>query len=353
MGRMSIVNFDALLVLSFGGPEGEDEVIPFLENVTRGRGIPKERLAEVGEHYFHFGGISPINSQNKQLIGNIEFELQRRGHTLPVYFGNRNWQPFGEDTVRQIEKDGHRNILVFATSAWGGYSACRQYDEDIARLKAITPDLNFVKLWQFYAHPIFVELMAKQLKDAVCRIPEERRSATKILFTAHSVPTAADKASGGADDQHLYSRQVQESSRLVAERAGLSDFEVVWQSRSGNPATPWLEPDIVDRALDLKRTSELQHLICVPIGFITDHMEVVWDLDTELRQACSEQGVTLDRVPTVGLEPRFASMVVDLVENVAHQARPASLTNMTVQGCTVNGAPCHPDCCMPARRPTS
>ncbi|WP_066525516.1 ferrochelatase [Corynebacterium bouchesdurhonense] len=343
---MALADYDALLVLSFGGPEGEDEVIPFLENVTRGRGIPRERLAKVGEHYFHFGGVSPINQQNRDLIANIEAELAQRGHELPVYFGNRNWHPFAEDAARRIAEDGHANVLVFATSAWGGYSACRQYDEDITRLREVTPGVEYTKLWQFYGNPVFVELMADRLADAVRRAPEGAAAGTtRVLFTAHSVPTAADEAAGGPGNGHLYSRQVAEAARLIADRAGVGEYELVWQSRSGNPRTPWLEPDVVDRATELHRDAGMEHLICVPVGFITDHMEVVWDLDTELKQACDEIGVSLDRVPTAGLDPRFAAMVVDIAECVAQGIEPQTLSTVTVQGCTVNGAPCAPQCC--------
>ena len=343
---MALNDYDALLVLSFGGPEGEDEVIPFLENVTRGRGIPRERLAQVGEHYFHFGGVSPINGQNRELIANIEAELARRGIELPVYFGNRNWRPFAEDTAKQLLDDGHRNVLVFATSAWGGYSACRQYDEDIQQIREVTPEITYTKLWQFYGHPTFVELVAEGMRAAV----EKATGDTRVLFTAHSVPTAADETSGGPADQHLYSRQVAEAAKLVAKQTGVDRYEVVWQSRSGNPATPWLEPDVVDRAQELQREG-MEHLICVPIGFITDHMEVVWDLDTELKQACEEMGVSLTRTPTVGLEPAFAGMVVDIAEAVGAEVKPKTLSEVTVQGCTVNGAPCKEGCCAPVKRP--
>ncbi|MCG7237228.1 ferrochelatase [Corynebacterium sp. ACRQP] len=343
---MALNDYDALLVLSFGGPEGEDEVIPFLENVTRGRGIPRERLAQVGEHYFHFGGVSPINRQNRELIANIEAELARRGIELPVYFGNRNWRPFAEDAAKQLLDDGHRNVLVFATSAWGGYSACRQYDEDIQQIREVTPEITYTKLWQFYGHPTFVELVAEGLRAAV----ERATGDTRVLFTAHSVPTAADENSGGPEDRHLYSRQVAEAAELVAKQAGVDSYEVVWQSRSGNPATPWLEPDVVDRAQELQREG-MEHLICVPIGFITDHMEVVWDLDTELKQACEEMGVSLTRTPTVGLEPAFAGMVVDIAEAVGSEVKPKTLSSVTVQGCTVNGAPCKEGCCAPVKRP--
>ncbi|WIM68865.1 ferrochelatase [Corynebacterium breve] len=343
---MSLNDFDALLVLSFGGPEGVDEVVPFLENVTRGRGIPRERLEVVGEHYFHFDGISPINGQNREIIANIEAELARKGYDLPVYFGNRNWHPLAADTARQIAADGHKTVLVFATSAWGGYSACRQYDEDIQAMREIVPELEFTKLWQFYSHPTFIQLNAAPLRHAWVNANQQD---TKVLFTAHSVPTAADKVAGGPDDSHLYSRQVAEAARLIAEAAEIPDYEVVWQSRSGNPATPWLEPDVVDRTEELAREG-FNAIICVPVGFITDHMEVIWDLDTELQQACDERGVTLTRTPTVGLTPEFASMIVEIAENIADETVPPSLSTITVSGCTVNGAPCAPACCQISRQ---
>lgn len=345
---MSLKDFEALLLLSFGGPEGNDEVIPFLENVTRGRGIPKERLEKVGEHYFHFDGVSPINGQNLEIVEQLRVVLRSRGHELPVYFGNRNWHPFAEDTAREMLEAGHRNILVFATSAWGGYSACRQYDEDIAKLHQAYPELNFTKLWQFYGHPTFVQLTADFLRKAVASIDREELSTTRILFSAHSIPTAADDAAGGNDDANLYSRQVLESSQLVAEHAGVQVYENVWQSRSGDPRTPWLEPDIVDRVKELHQEG-VTHIICVPIGFLTDHMEVVWDLDTELKATCDALGVGLTRVPTIGLEPEFAAMIVDIVECIGDEKKPPTLSTLTVQGCTENGTPCRIDCCDPVR----
>ncbi|SER49100.1 ferrochelatase [Corynebacterium cystitidis] len=340
---MSMSDYDALLVLSFGGPESNDEVVPFLENVTRGRGIPRERLEQVGEHYFHFDGVSPLNRLNREIIENLEDIIEERGHELPVYFGNRNWHPMAKDTAEQIARDGHSNVLVFATSAWGGYSACRQYDEDIVDMREATSGVDYTKLWQFYAHPTFIRLMAKDLKKAW---DSADKDATKVLFTAHSVPTVADEVAGGPGDPHLYSRQVAESSRLIAEAAGIDDYEVVWQSRSGSPRTPWLEPDVVDRTEELSRADEsFKHLICVPVGFISDHMEVIWDLDTELKEACDEAGISLERTPTVGHTRDFAEMVIDIVENVGQDVAPQSLSTVTVQGCTVNGAPCAPGCC--------
>lgn len=347
------MTFDALLVLSFGGPEGAEEVVPFLENVTRGRGIPRERLAVVGEHYFHFDGVSPLNRLNREIIANLEAEIAARGLDLPVYFGNRNWHPFANDTAEQMARDGVRNALVFATSAWGGYSACLQYNEDIRGMIAHLaeqglPAIEFTKLRQFYDHPIFINHMAEAVREAVAGVPAERRDATRMLFTAHSVPVAADRAAGGPEDAHLYSRQVAEASRLIAQAAGIDDFDLVWQSRSGNPATPWLEPDIVDHTRSLAADGTRAVVVC-PVGFISDHMEVIWDLDTELVAAAEEIDVHVERTRTAGQSPEFAGMVLDLVDELVTGSAPVGLGDVTVQGCTVNGAPCRPGCCQVSR----
>lgn len=347
-------DYDALLVLSFGGPEGNEDVVPFLRNVTAGRGIPDERLEEVGEHYYHFNGVSPLNELNKEIIANIEAELARRGMDLPVYFGNRNWHPLAGDTAEKMAADGIRNALVFATSAWGGYSACLQYDEDIRAMRRHLadqglPEIRFTKLRQFYSHPTFVTLMADAVREAYAGVPAERRGQTRMLFTAHSVPNAADDASGGEGDKNLYSRQVAEASQLIAEEAGVDSYDVVWQSRSGNPATPWLEPDIVDHTEDIAERDGVRAVVVCPVGFISDHMEVLWDLDTELKEAADKVGVTLHRTRTAGPEQEFAGMVVDIITELTDDQPWASLGEVTVSGCTVNGAPCFPGCCQIAR----
>ncbi len=342
-------DYDALLVLSFGGPEGVDEVVPFLENVTRGRGVPRERLEVVGEHYYHFDGVSPLNVLNREIISNLEQELSSRGMDLPVYFGNRNWHPMAYDAAEQMARDGVRKALVFATSAWGGYSACLQYHEDIRKMIAHLdeqglPAIEFTKLRQFFDHPTFIRVMADAVKEAWARVPAEQREHTRMLFTAHSVPTAADEAAGGPEDSHLYSRQVAEASRLVAEAAGIAEYDVVWQSRSGNPATPWLEPDIVDHTMELAGQGVTAVVVC-PIGFISDHMEVIWDLDSELAEAAEEKGVLVERTRTAGPTDEFARMVIDLADEIITDAPGERLGNVTVQGCTVNGSPCKPGCC--------
>lgn len=346
----SAQQFDALLVLSFGGPEGNEEVVPFLENVTRGRGIPRERLEVVGEHYYYFDGISPINALNREIIRNVESELKKRGHNLPVYFGNRNWHPFGTATAEKMAQEGIRKVAVFATSAWGGYSACRQYDEDIAAIRQHLadkglPEIEFTKMRQFYDHPKFIAEMVDAVAEAWQRIPAEKIGRARMLFTAHSVPNAHDNVGGADGDKNLYSRQVAEASRLVAERAGISDYDLVWQSRSGNPKTPWLEPDIVDHTTAIHDHDGVDAVVVCPIGFISDHMEVIWDLDSELQAAADEMGVHVERARTAGPSQRFAGMVVDLLEEL-EQGRPWETSgNVTVQGCTTNGVPCAAGCC--------
>jgi ferrochelatase len=340
---------DALLVLSFGGPEGLDEVRPFLENVVRGRGVPPERLDAVEEHYRHFGGVSPLNARNRELIAAL-----RERTPLPVYFGNRNWHPLVEDTVAEMARDGVTRALVFATSAYGGYSACRQYHEDIARARKAVGDgaPELVKLRHFFDHPEFVAANADAVRAARETLPAEVRAGARLVFTAHSVPSAADAAAGTpADGGHRYSRQVAEAARLVAAELGTDEYDVVWQSRSGPPQVPWLEPDVVDH-LDTVAAAGAPAVVVVPVGFVSDHVEVIWDLDTEARERADELGLPFARAATAGPDPRFADMVVELVAEHVHRAAPRALSpDVPSAGCTVNGLPCAVDCCVPARRP--
>jgi len=340
---------DALLVLSFGGPEGLADVRPFLENVVRGRGVPPERLDAVEEHYRHFGGVSPLNARNRELIAAI-----RERTPLPVYFGNRNWHPMVEDTVAAMARDGVRRALVFPTSAYGGYSACRQYHEDIARARAAVgedaPEL--VKLRHFFDHPAFVASNADAVRAARDTLPAPLRDRARLVFTAHSVPSAADAAAGTpGDGGHRYSRQVAEAARLVAAELDVAEYDVVWQSRSGPPQVPWLEPDVVDH-LDTLHAAGVPAVVVVPVGFVSDHVEVIWDLDTEARERADELGMGFARAATAGPDPRFVDMVVELVAEHVHRAAPRALSpDVPSAGCTVNGLPCAVDCCVPARRP--
>jgi ferrochelatase len=348
------VSYDALLLLSFGGPEGPQDVRPFLENVTRGRGVPAERLDEVAQHYLHFGGVSPINQLNRDIIESVRAELAGSGSPLPVYFGNRNWHPMAEDTVARMADEGVRRALVFPTSAYGGYSACRQYDEDIVRARTAVGERapELVKLRQFFDHPLFVETSADAVRAAFGSLPAELRGSARLVFTAHSVPISADDSSGPPEEGgNRYSRQVAEAARLVADAAGVADHDVVWQSRSGPPHIPWLEPDIVDH-LDTLHAADVPAVVVSPVGFVSDHLEVVWDLDTEAREHAEKLNIGFARAATPGTDPRFARMVVELVREQLDDAPPRKLSTFPAAGCTVNGAPCAPGCCEPPRRPS-
>jgi protoporphyrin/coproporphyrin ferrochelatase len=334
------VDFDAVLLLSFGGPEGPEQVRPFLENVTRGRNIPPERLDGVAEHYMHFGGVSPINGINREVISLLRDELDRRGTPLPVYFGNRNWEPYVEDTVAAMRDDGVRRAVVFATSAWGGYSSCTQYVEDIARGLAAAghgaPEL--VKLRHYFDHPLFVEMFADGIAAATATLPEDLRAGARLVFTAHSIPVAADERHG----PHLYSRQVGYATRLVAAAAGHDDYDQVWQSRSGPPQVPWLEPDVGDHLSALAEAGTRAVVVC-PIGFVADHIEVVWDLDNELREQADRLGIAFARAATPNVDPRFARMAADLIEELRADRSPARVEGPDpVPGCgfDVDGQPC-------------
>lgn len=342
---------DALLLLSFGGPERPEDVMPFLENVTRGRGVPRERLDEVAQHYLHFGGVSPINALNRQLIAAIEAEFAARAVDLPVYFGNRNWHPMVEQTVATMRADGIGHALVFPTSAWGGYSGCRQYDEDIERARAAVdgaPELT--KIRQYFDHPLLIDSFADAVRAAVGRLPAESRDRARLVFTAHSIPVAADIAAGPpADGGHLYSRQVAEAARLCAAATGFDDFDVVWQSRSGPPQVPWLDPDIVDH-LEALSGKGVDAVVVCPVGFVSDHLEVVWDLDNEAAEKAAELGMAFARAATPGPDPRFARMVAELVGEHLGGTEPRRLGAVPGYGCTRNGAICAPGCCEPVRR---
>jgi ferrochelatase len=329
------VDFDALLLLSFGGPEAPEHVMPFLENVTRGRGIPRERLASVAEHYLHFGGVSPINGINRSLISQLQRETE-----LPVYFGNRNWEPYVEDTVAAMRDNGVRRAAVFTTSAWGGYSGCTQYVEDIARARAAAgngaPEL--VKLRQYFDHPLFVEMFTEAVRAAAQTVPADAR----LVFTAHSIPLAAQNRCG-AD---LYPRQVAYAARLVAAATGYHDYDQVWQSRSGPPQVPWLEPDIGDHLTTLAERGTKAVIVC-PIGFVADHIEVVWDLDHELRQQAQDLGMAFARAATPNADPRFARLVIDLIDELRHGRQPARATAPDappLQGFSIDGVVCTPNC---------
>ncbi len=334
------MDFDALLLLSFGGPEGPEQVRPFLENVTRGRNIPPERLDDVAEHYQHFGGVSPINGINRALIEAVRTELVGRDADLPIYFGNRNWEPYVEDTVKQMRDNGVRRAAVFTTSAWGGYSSCSQYVEDIARGREAAGERapELVKLRQYFDHPLFVEMFADGIAAAAAALPADLRHEARLVFTAHSVPTAADEGHG----PRLYSRQVAYATRLVAAAAGYRDYDQVWQSRSGPPRIPWLEPDVGEHLSALGAAGCKAVIVC-PIGFVADHIEVVWDLDHELRIQAEEAGIAFARAATPNADPRFARLAADLIDELRLDAVPARVAGPDpVPGCgySLDGQPC-------------
>ena len=291
--------FDALLLISFGGPEKHEDVIPFLENVLRGRNVPRERLLEVAQHYYYFDGRSPINDQNRALIAALRDVIP-----IPIYWGNRNWHPLLADTIRQMRDDGIGRAIAFATSAFGSYSGCRQYQENIENARAFiaaedpsksVPEI--VKIRPFAAHPLFIKAMTDRVRDALAQLPDAR-----LVFTAHSIPLAMAQASP-------YVQQLETASRLVAEAVGAREWKLVYQSRSGPPGQPWLEPDIAAYLREIK-----SDVVIAPIGFLSDHMEVIFDLDVEARAVCDELGVRMVRAGTVETHPAMIQMIAELAE---------------------------------------
>ncbi|CAA9285910.1 MAG: Coproporphyrin ferrochelatase [uncultured Corynebacteriales bacterium] len=330
--------YDALLLLSFGGPEGPDDVLPFLENVVRGRGVPRDRLLAVAEHYQHFGGVSPINEQNRALLAAIRAEVD-----LPVYWGNRNWAPYVEDAVATMRDDGVRRALVFVTSAYTSFSGCRQYQDDLARARAAAgPDAPVLeKLRHYFNHPGFVEPAADGVRAALATVSPDAR----LVFTAHSIPTSMEVASGPGG--HLYSTQLREASRLVAEsvRGPGAEFDLVWQSRSGPPSVPWLEPDISDH-LEALAASGVRAVVVSPIGFVSDHVEVLWDLDEEAAETAGKLGLEYARAATVGTDPRFVRMVAQLVAE-----RTSGVDKLALGPMGPSHDTCPLGCCPAPRRP--
>jgi ferrochelatase len=327
--------YDALLVVSFGGPEGMDDVMPFLENVLRGRNVPRERMLGVAKHYELFGGVSPINGENRKLIAALGKELQAKGPHLPIYFGNRNWHPMLADTLSQMRDDGVKNALAFVTSAYSSYSSCRQYLEDIERARQLVgPDAPRVeKLRAFYNHPGFIEANVANVRAALEQIPEARRSQTLIAFTAHSIPESMAR---NCD----YEAQLGETSRLVAESLGVKDWNLVFQSRSGSPAQPWLGPDICEHLRAL-HADGVRDVIVSPIGFVSDHMEILYDLDTEARALAQELGLNMIRAATAGKHPAFIGMIRELIMERIDPETPRRYLGADGPRADV----CHPGCC--------
>jgi protoporphyrin/coproporphyrin ferrochelatase len=330
-------HFDALLVVSFGGPEGPDDVLPFLENVTRGRGVPRERLLEVAHHYELFGGASPINAQNRALIAALDPELRAHGIDLPIYFGNRNWHPLLPDTVRQMRDDGVRRALAFFTSAFSSYSGCRQYRENLFEAQqAVGPDApELPRLRMFYNHPGFVEANAERVRDALAELPVAARGGVHLAFTAHSIPVAMAK-------NCAYEPQLRETARLVAEAVGVDDYAVVYQSRSGPPQVPWLEPDICDHLAAIAERG-VGAVVVSPIGFVSDHLEVLFDLDVEAKERAAELGLAFARAGTAGTHPAFVAAIRELIQERLDPAAPRRALGRFGPSHDT----CAPDCCLP------
>jgi ferrochelatase len=331
---------EALLVLSFGGPEGPDDVMPFLENVTRGRGIPRERLLDVAEHYYHFGGVSPINEQNKALIAAVEAELAGAGIDLPVYWGNRNWAPYVEDTWRQLAEDGIEHVYVFATSAYGSFSGCRQYHEDIARARvALSADPahpggpTAEKLPHYFDAPGFVQANADALAAALASLPAELRDTARLVATAHSIPNAMAAVAGPQGG--AYEAELMAAAQLVVDAAAPGrPFDLVWQSRSGPPSVPWLQPDVNDHLRALAKDGATA-VVLFPVGFISDHLEVIWDLDNEARATAEELGLAFARAGTADTHPAFIASIRELLEERRAGGAPRLGTNCPAACCFI------------------
>jgi ferrochelatase len=335
------MTYDAILVTSFGGPEGPDDVMPFLENVLRGKNVPHERMLQVAEHYYHFGGKSPINDQNRQLIAALQAELAQHGPNLPIYWGNRNWHPLLTDTLRQMKTDGVKRALAFVTSAYSSYSSCRQYRENIARAQeAVGEGAPIVdKIRVFHNHPGFVEAVVDRVQHALGKIPEDRRNQADLIYTAHSIPLSMAQSCD-------YEKQLLETGGLVAERLGRKNWQLVFQSRSGPASQPWLEPDILDCVREIKTRNAASDVVIAPIGFVSDHMEILFDLDTQARELCTELGLNMVRAETVGTHPRFIRMIRELICERIDETQPQLA--LGILGARPNFCPS--DCCpMPQR----
>lgn len=336
------MNYDAILIVSFGGPESREDVIPFLENVLRGRNVPRDRMLAVAEHYYHFEGKSPINQQTRELIAAIKAELAQHGPKLPVYWGNRNWHPMLADTLRKMKEDGLRRALAFVTSAYSSYSGCRQYREDIARAQsevgAGAPEIE--KLRQFFNHPGFIAATEARLRDALEKIPASVRQNIQVVYVAHSIPISMANTCD-------YVRQLEEVRKLVSERLGVANDVLVYQSRSGAPGQPWLEPDILDYLRAVKEKNLASAVVIAPISFISDHMEVLYDLDIEARQLCDSLQLPMARARTIGVHPDFIAMIRELIlERTNPETERRALGSLGPRPDV-----CADDCCPAPQRP--
>lgn len=331
--------YDAVMIVSFGGPEGMEDVMPFLENVLRGKNVPRERMLAVARRYEMFDGVSPINEQNRKLIAALTTELEANGPHLPIYWGNRNWHPLLTDTMRRMTDDGIKNALAFVTSAYSSYSSCRQYLEDIARAQeAGGPAAPRVeKIRAFYNHPGFIEANVENVRVALESIPESRRSVSEIAFTAHSIPQSM---AANCD----YEGQLNAAGRLVAEALSHNRWRLVYQSRSGPPTQPWLAPDIGDYLKELKKGGTTD-VVIAPLGFVSDHMEIVYDLDTDARQLCEKIDLNMVRASTVGTHPAFIGMIRELILERTSLDAPRKFLGM----CGPSHDECAVNCCLTSK----
>jgi protoporphyrin/coproporphyrin ferrochelatase len=340
--RMNAQPFDAILLVSFGGPEKPEDVVPFLENVTGGRGIPRERLEEVGEHYFGFGGKSPINDLNRQIIANLEAALVAVDLDVPVYWGNRNWDPYLIDAGRQMEADGIKHAACFATSAYSSYSSCRQYREDLFEVDAQV-SVTLTKLRPFFNHPGFIGPFVEALRGQLADAPQD----THVVFVTHSIPESMNVASGGADGQ-TYLQQHEAVAAEIIRELGIERNSLAFCSRSGPPHMPWLEPDINDHLRELAGQG-VTSVAVVPIGFVSDHMEVVYDLDTEAADTARELDMRFVRTPTPGQGEGFAQLIIDLVQERAAVLRGETPKRACVGALGPRPDQCPSDCCVNPR----
>jgi ferrochelatase len=344
--------YDAVLVMSFGGPEGPEDVIPFMENVTRGRGIPRERLVEVSGHYERFGGVSPINGHNRELIAALGEELAGRGIDLPIYWGNRNWHPMIGDTVEQMRDDGIRRAVAFVTSVFSSYSGCRQYREDMARACAAAggdaPVIDKIRV--AYDHPGFVAAMVEGVATALDTLRGPGVTDPDLVFSAHSIPMSMASTSRYVEQLHEAARLVSEGVAAVTGRA--HPWQVVYQSRSGAPGQPWLEPDVGDHLEALARTGR-PGAVVVPVGFVSDHMEVVWDLDTQAAERAAAVGLPMVRSATVGTHPRWVSAVADLIVERITALAGGDPVRAALGRLGVRPDVCPADCCPAPARPVA
>ena len=350
------VAYDAILLAGFGGPEGQDDVIPFLRNVTSGRGIPDERLEEVAHHYRHFGGVSPINEHNRELKAALEAELASRGIDLPVLWGNRNWDPYLNDALAEAKAAGHTRLIAIATSAYSSYSSCRQYREDFADALADTglgEVIQIDKVRQFFDHPGFVQPFIEGVRDGIAQLEAsvdglDRTTQIEVLFATHSIPSTDAAKSGPAErgfgEGGAYAAQHRAVAEVVMHEAGAGDvpWQLVYQSRSGPPSMPWLEPDINDAIAELPAAGR-KAVVIVPLGFVSDHMEVLWDLDNEALETAGEQGLAAVRVPTPGTHPAYVAGLVDLVLERVNGTPVAERPAVTELGPWYDV--CRPGCC--------